>query len=177
MLRHFFATADDLLPVLEHIDFKRSLTYTLTGLFKSPLISAVAKGVDIPTLREPAKEPNAINCPSYLVTPLDVAVQVREVPQKSGRMLYAFDQLINPDSITLSHGGFFSPELLLYGRVGTVSDSATAKALYRVFANAIAKQFVGIRAFWVGPGAAELLHQGCRLTAGAHCPKRSDLAL
>lgn len=175
MLRHFFATADDLLPVLDHVESKLSLAYTLTGLFTSPLISAIARGVDIPTLRKPTKGPNAINSPSYLVTPFDVAVQVRDVSQKSGGMLYAVDQLINPESIILSHGGFFSPEILLYGRVGTVSDSAVAKTLYRAFANAISKQFVRIRAYWVGPEAAKLQREGCRLTIGAHSPRECDL--
>jgi hypothetical protein len=90
-------------------------------------------------------------------------------------MRYAVDELINPDSITLSHGGFSSPEVLLYGRVSTASVSAVAKALYSAYANAIAKQFVRIQAFWVGPQAAEFLRKGCRLTIGAHSPKEYDL--
>src|SRR5262245_63908651 len=117
MSRHFFATADDLLPVFDRVDRKRSLAYTLSGLFESRNRSAVAKGAEIPTLREMIKSPSAINGPSYLVTPADVPVQVREVPQIGGGMRYAVDQLMNPDSIALSHGGFFSPTILLCGRV------------------------------------------------------------
>jgi hypothetical protein len=152
------------------------LAYTLTGLFEWPDLSAVAKGEQIPTLWEMAKSPSAINCPSYLVTPADVPVQVREVPQISGGTRYAVDQLINPDSIALSHGGLFSAEILLCGRVGTVSDSPIAKALLRACLNAIAKEFVCVKAFWVGPQAVELLHHGCRLTIGADSPKEFDLA-
>jgi hypothetical protein len=44
MLRHFYATAEDLLPVFERIDSKRSLNYTLTGLLESPKLITVAKG-------------------------------------------------------------------------------------------------------------------------------------
>lgn len=175
MLWHFFATADDLLPVLGRVDSKRSLTYTLTGLLESPILTAVAKGNDIPTLREKATVSDAIACPSYLVTPADASVKVRKVPQNNGGMRYAVDQLINPDSVALSHGGFFGPGILLYGRIGTVSESAIAKALFRAYGNAIAKEFVRIKAFWVGPQAVELLRQGCRLTAGAQCPKEYDL--
>ena len=92
-------------------------------------------------------------------------------------MRYIVDQLIKPDSITFSHGGFFSPEILLCGRVGTASDSTTAKKLFRVFSSAIAKKFVRVKGFWIGPQANELLRNGFRLVIGAHSPKENDLAV
>jgi hypothetical protein len=177
MTRHFFATADDLLPVFDLVDRKHRLAYTLTGLHESPELCTVTNGTDIPSLRDVMGAPNAIACPSYLVTLEGATVQVREVPQQSGGIRYAVDQLINPDSITFSHGGFFSPEILLYGRVGTISDSEISKKLFRAFSSAIAKEFDRVKAFWVGPEANELLRQGCRLTMGAHSPKECDLAV
>jgi hypothetical protein len=177
MTRHFFATADDLLPVFDLVERKYRLAYTLTGLHVSPELCAVTKGADIPTLRDVMEAPNAIACPSYLVTIEGAAVQVREVPQQSGGIRYGVDQLINPDSITFSHGGFFSPDILLYGRAGTASDSAVAKKLFRVFSSAIAKEFERVKAYWVGPRANELLRKGCRLTIGANSPKEYDLAV
>jgi hypothetical protein len=177
MARHFYATADDLLPVFDLVDRKHRLAYTLMGLQESPKLCTVTKGTDIPTLRDVMAASNADACPAYLVTLEDAAVQVCEVPQRSGGMRYAVDQLINPDSITFSHGGFFSPEILLYGRVGTVSDSAVAKKLFRAFSSALAKMFVRIKAFWVGPQANQLLRKGCRLTIGANSPKEYDLAV
>jgi hypothetical protein len=90
-------------------------------------------------------------------------------------MCYAVDQLINPHSITLSHGGLFRPDVLLSGRVSTASESAVSKTLYRAFTTAIAKRFVRIRAFWVGPQAEALLHQGCRLTDSADSSTEYDL--
>ncbi|MEX0702312.1 MAG: hypothetical protein WD069_09475 [Planctomycetales bacterium] len=177
MTRHFFATAADLLPVFDLVDRKHRLAYTLTGLHESPELRTVTKGSDIPTLRDLMEAPNAIACPSYLVTLDGAAVQVREVPQQCGGIHYAVDQLINTDSITFSHGGFFSPEILLYGRVGTASDSAIAKKLFRVFSSAIAKAFVRVKAYWVGPQANELLLKGCRLTMSANSPKEYDLAV
>jgi hypothetical protein len=177
MTRHFFATADDLLPVFDLVDRKLRLAYTLTGLHESSRLCTVAKGADIPTLRDVMEAPNAIACPSYLVTLEGATVHVREVPQQSGGIRYAIDQFINPDSITFSHGGFFSPEILLYGRVGTVSDSAVAKKMFRAFSSPIAKEFERVKAFWVGPQANELLRKGCRLTMGANSPKEYDLAV
>ena len=177
MTRHFFATADDLLPVFDLVDRKHRLAYSLMGLHESADLSTVTKGADIPTLREVMDDPNAIACPAYLVTLEGAAVHVRDVLQQSGGIRYAVDQLVNPNSVTFSHGGFFSPDILLYGRVGTVSDSAVAKKLFRAFSSAIAKVFVRVKAFWVGPQAYELLRQGCRLTMGANSPKEYDLAV
>ncbi|MHB8866846.1 MAG: hypothetical protein ACYC6N_31170 [Pirellulaceae bacterium] len=94
-----------------------------------------------------------------------------------GGVRYAVDQLINPDSVTFSHGGFFSLEVLLHGRVDTASDSAVAQELYRVFSSAIARVFVRVKAFWLGPQAKELFRNGCRLTMGAISPKEFDLTL
>jgi hypothetical protein len=176
MTRHFYATADDLLPVFDLVEAKHQLTYTLAGLHGSPALCAVRRGMDIPTLREVMEAPNAIACPSYLVTLEGAAVQVRKVPQQSGGIRYAVDQFANPDSIEFSHGGFFSPEILLYGRVAIASDAEVAKKLFRAFSSAISKAFERLKAYWVGPQARELLLQGCRLTIGASSPKEYDLA-
>jgi hypothetical protein len=175
MLRQFFATADDLLPVFDQVESKRSLTYTLMGLFAVPNLTCVERGVSIPTLRARLTHPNASNGPQYLVSPVDVPVAIREVPQHAGGIRYAVDQLINPDSVVLLHGGFFRPEILLYGSIGTASVSPVAKALYRAFANSIAKVFSRNKGYWVGPEAVELLNRGCRLTIGADSPQDYDL--
>lgn len=81
MARHFFATADDLLPVFDLIERKHRLAYTLTGLHESPQIRTVANGRDLPTLRDAMEAPNAIACPYYLVTLEGATIQLREVPQ------------------------------------------------------------------------------------------------
>ncbi len=116
-----------------------------------------------------------VGCPNYLVTPATATVQVREVPQRSGGTRYAVDQLINPDSITLSHGGFFASGVLLSGCAGTASDTAFAKQVYRVFAAAVAKQFTRTRFYYIGAEAKTLFEQGCRLTACADSPPEYDL--
>lgn len=147
------------------------------GVFESPEPSTVNRGIYIPTLRDRVKVPNAIACPTYLVMMEGADVQVREVSLQNGGIRYAVDQLINPDSITFSHGGFFSHEILLHGSVGDPGNSATPQKLFNVFSSALAKEFIRVKAFWVGPQANELLCKGCRLTIGANSPKEYDLAL
>lgn len=175
MQRHFYATADDLLPIFERVESKHDLSYTLTGLLYSPVLTQVRSGAQMTSLRSPAPHRDASCGPQYLVTPAEAIVHIRDVPQHSGGVRYAVDQLINPDSITVQHGGFFRPDVLLYGRVGTVSASDFSRRVYRAFSAAVAKQFVRVRSFYVGPQAHALLGQGCRLTIGDDSPAEYDL--
>jgi hypothetical protein len=176
MQRHFFAMADDLIPVFERADKKQPLVYTLAGLFDSPELIHAERGADLPSLRQPAPCKGTVGRPRYLVLPRELSVQIREVPQRAGGIKYAVDQLINPDSITISHGGVPEPSILLNGEVGTCTDSEISVSLYRSFANAIGKHFVQVRAFWVGPEAYRLFKNGWRLTGNVDSPREYDLA-
>src|SRR6266576_168053 len=174
--RHFFAAGDDLLPVFESVEAKRSLSYTLCGLFPTRELTSVAAGLDIPGLRSPAPYPSAIACPQYLVIAAGASVVVREVSQKAGGVLYAIDQQANPDSIIIQPGGLYPPDVILHGRVGTASSAPFAVQLQRAFSTAIAKMFEHIRAFYVGPEAREFWRRGYRLTPSAQSPREYDLA-
>ena len=176
MQRTFFATADDLIPVFERVEKRHSLAYTLRGLFESPTLTIVLSGAAIPTLRTAAPMSSAAGCHQYLATPSTASIRLREVPQVRGGIRYTFDQATTPDSVEITPGGFYRPEVLLYGRVATISTTAFSKQVYRAFASAIAAQFVRIRAFYVGPQAAELFYRGFRLTIGADSPPEYDLA-
>ncbi len=173
---HFYATAGDLIPVLEAVERKHKLAYTLCGSFETPALVTVHSGSVIATLRSPSPNPNAVNGYTYLVTPADVPVAVHKISLNKGGVRYAVDQLHNPISIAFTHGGLYRPDILLYGRVDTASNHPLARKLCRAFAYAIKKRFAHVRAFFVGPQAVELLHRGCRLTIGANSPREYDLA-
>jgi hypothetical protein len=176
MQRMFFATADDLLPVFERVEKRHGLAYTLRELAESAALTKVFSGAAIPTLRAPAPAPNAICGHPYLATPADVSVLVREVPQVGGGVRYTFDQVTTPDSVEVTPGGFYRDDILLYGRVATISTTPFSKQVYRAFASAIAARFRRVRAFYVGPQAAKFWRGGCRLTIGADSPIEYDLA-
>jgi hypothetical protein len=177
MQRLFFATADDLIPVLERVEAKHRLAYTLCGLHPTCELSSVSSGAAIPTLRSPAPFPNAIACPQYLVTPLDYRVTIRDVSQASGGICYAVDQLANSESIIFQPGGIYPPNVLLHGRVGSASSSDFSKQIYRAFTSAISKYFQRVQAFYVGPQAQELWRSGHRLTPAVQSPMEYDLAV
>ena len=175
MQRLFFATADDLLPVFERVESKHHLAYTLCGLFTSPEFQSLSSGASLPSLREPAAHPNANAGAQYLVTSADQPPVIREVPQKAGGILYAIDQLANPDSITIQPGGIYPPDILLHGRVATDTSTAFARKFQSAFSSSVAKFFQHIRAFYVGPQAYELWRGGYRLTQSVQSPHEYDL--
>jgi hypothetical protein len=172
---HFFATETDLLPVFSMVEAKRCLSYTLMGHIYSPKIVSFNSGCDLPTLSLPAPEESAIVCPAYLVTEAEQAVTLRELSIYEGRRRWAVDQLENPDSTGIWHGGVYENGVLLYGRVATCSKSKIAQSLQRAFAAAIRKKFVKVRAFYVGPEASGLLDTGWRLTGAKQSPPEYDL--
>lgn len=177
MQRHFYATSEDLLQVLQRFERKHPVVYTRTGSFEYPSHPTFHSGQSISTLCSPAPHPEAVAGYTYLVTPEGVQVAIRQIALRRGGVHYAVDQLSNPISITFTHGGFYAPDVLLYGRVATCSDHPNAARLYRAFASSVAKVFSRVRAFYVGPKALELLRKGCRLTIGANSPRDYDLAL
>jgi hypothetical protein len=91
-------------------------------------------------------------------------------------MRFAIDQMANPDSIVLTHGGLNGAGVLVSGRVATISGTPAAKRLQAAFCNAIARRFPRVNAFHVGPAAGELLRRGGRLTPDASSPAEFDLA-
>jgi hypothetical protein len=171
----FFATAQDLALVFELVEARNQLGYTRTGLFESESAQTVYSGSAIPTLRTPAPDASAVAGYAYLVQDRDLPVVVREVPQRNGATRFAIDQLANPESVVLLHGGLFTPNVLLHGSVGTASDTPRSRQLQHAFAAAIADSFERVHSYYVGAAAVELWKSGCRLTISASSPTDYDL--
>jgi hypothetical protein len=172
----FYAAADDLIPVFAAIEPRHRIVYTLCGSFPSRNVSSFSSGAALPSLRSPPPQDSAIACPAYLVTLAETPISVREVPHRNGAVRYAVDQLQNPDSITVQIGGFYRPDVLLHGRIATVSKTPVSTQLYRAFISAIRKLFTPIQAFHVGPHAQQLWKRGCRLTIAVQSPPEYDLS-
>lgn len=173
---HFFATTDDLLPVLEAVERRRSLSYTRCGALRSPEVVSFRMGRELPSLYVPAPSESAIASPAYLVALAGTSIALREVSQSDGGRRWFVDQLVNPDTTVLHHGGLYHGDVLLYGRVATASHSRVAVSLQRAFERPLKQQFDRIKAFWVGPQAQRLLDVGVRLTMAAQSPSEYDLS-
>jgi hypothetical protein len=168
MQRVFYASPADLIAVVNVANEKLQLQYTPTGLFEAPP-PPVLELVDllVATVSEPHN--------TYLVNYRGSEVNVRSVPQDAGGVLFAIDQLVNPDSITLTSTAWYTPDLAVFGRIATVSTSKPAKRIYGVFGRAIERHFRKINAAWVGPEAEAAWRSGARLAIGPHSSRECDL--
>lgn len=114
--------------------------------------------------------------PTYLVAEAVSQFQVRPVPQRNGGVKYAIDQNLNPDTVVLTLGGRYSDNVVVAGRMGTVSSTKDSLDLYKLFERIIKKTFTRVRAYYVGPQAMEALRRGERLTASVRSPELYDLS-
>jgi hypothetical protein len=171
---HFFAMGDDLVPVFQAVE-KTPLDYALFQHSAGPSCLIYSSGLGVPTLGVPAPDPNAINGYTYLVVTRGTGFTPRRIDRLDGSHRYSFDQLLNPKSVCLTHGGVFGSSVLLYGRVATASQDPESVRLQRRFSSAIRKLFRRVQAFWVGPDADRALRSGWRLTIGADSPREFDL--
>jgi hypothetical protein len=170
---NFFASGGDLLPVLEAVEREVPLKYVLMGQFPKKEFESFSSGIEIPYLGQSTTE-SASSGRSFLVAGRAVPIDVRPIKTTFG-IRYSLDQLGNPDTVTLSPGGRWGEDVVLNGRVATVSDSPSAQERMKVFNRAIKKHFGKIKAFYVGPEASILLDAGKRLTAAEQSPREFDL--
>lgn len=171
----FFALRDDLLLVLNDVEERMPLKYVRFGRLSSPRYESLDRGSAIPFLGL-ASADSVASCTSFVVSSRDTSLAIREVSTSQGSVFF-MDQLINPDSVTLTPGGVRGEGVLLHGRVATASDTAASQHLMRLFGSAIRKRFSKIKAFYVGPAARRMLEAGSRLTVSVNSPRELDLTL
>ena len=173
-MAQFYATSEDLLPLLASVESHLDVKYTPMGISSSKVVQSWHHGNELPTIGVPSPNESAISGPSYLVTLAATPVTPRLIRTECGDS-WVVDQLQNPDSTVLLHGGRYE-QVLLYGRVATASRTPGALKLQRVYEAAIRRSFARVQAFYVGEAAEALLDSGFRLTIGAKSPPEYDLS-
>jgi hypothetical protein len=171
---HFFALREDLLPLLQRMEETNPLKYASMETASTPVPVTFVRAKDLPDLCE-AHQESSVACASYLVTPPSTAISARRVELSSGPVVYHFSQLNNADTIVISPGGLWKPDIVLYGRFGTISESPISQKLMRSFRAELKRRFTRVRAYWVGAKAMELFDAGARLTSAEQCPTIYDL--
>jgi|SRR5215813_6016786 len=173
---HFYAVKEDLLPVLETLESHGTVKYVLTGQFPEPsLVLVFDYGKDIPNLGRATSE-TGNSSETFLVCKPELQI-IPESARVSGQQRFFINQLYNPDTVTFTPAGMWNKEIVLAGRVGTVSDSQESQSLMKRFHSAIRRRFVKIKAYWVGHGALELLRNGKRLTIAEQSPREFDFTV
>jgi hypothetical protein len=173
---YFFALKDDLLAVLAAVENTKSLNFAKTGHFPEPTIHWLPNGKNIPNIGI-AEADCSVRCESYLLTEHPNMVKARSIKQLDGNVIFSVDQLVNPDTVTMSAGGQWRENVIIQGRIGSASDSSKSQEIMKLFNFAVRKRFKKVKAFWVGPQAYELLLSGARLTDAVDSPCEYDLAV
>ena len=163
---HIFATKKDLVESLGKIEAEREFTYYPCGLFDSPEVSKFKSLLEWQHLGI-HKTKDHVTGDRFLVLNCQVALKIREVPQKKGGVKYAIDQLLNPSSIVFAPGGFYQDNYLITGHIGTASDDSDSIELYNFFCKRFTKGYSKVKAWSVGPDALKLLGNSLRFITGS----------
>jgi hypothetical protein len=172
---YFYATKEDLFPVLKMVEQGKSLKYVRMGNFTKPELDIYMHGSEIPNFGK-ANSKAGSTCEAFLVCDHATNVNMRAFKGNGAIDRFCVDQLLNPDTVTFTPAGAWNEDILLDGRVATVSQSPTSQELMKLFQKAIKKHFTKIRAFYVGSEAHSMLKAGKRLAIGADSPREFDLA-
>lgn len=174
LVTRFFATPDDIRPVLEDVESQVELRYVLAGLFESPDLKIFDSALEIPDLgRATAGDHTLI--PVYVVAPRLRVVASRAVPQRKGGVRYVVE--VSAGMVDFRPGGVFEQGAVIDGQVGARKADAEALRIKKMFDRAIARRFRKAKGWYLGPEAERLHEQGWRLTFSWKSPSDYDLRL
>lgn len=170
----FFATAEDLCPLLAAIESKCDLEFVECGLFdheQRPVYRSLSSSsvLGVALVGDSNREQ------TYLVGRAPAGFKVRSIAQRRGGTKYAIDQMINPCTVVLRPGGKYCDSAVIAGMVGTVSNDPTSIKLMKAFSDEIKKTFTAVRGNRVGCTALDLLKTGMRLTSDVRTSLEYDL--
>jgi hypothetical protein len=170
----FYATARDLTPVLVLLEAQEKIQYTPTLHVVTNKAEIYLTYADIPAFGQTCN-PTAVGNQRYLVARQGTMVQVESIALKKGGINLAIGQRLNPDTVTLRPGGMYGHDALLYGVIGTVSESEASLTLYDFMVEPYLARFVPVNEFFLGPEAFDLWKAGVRLTTSATSTAKFDL--
>jgi hypothetical protein len=174
--KQFYATRQDLLPGLQRLESEVKLQYVLMRMCSSSTPIGFFSAFDIPDLGV-ARHGHYISEDDFLVTEAGVEINVEEVPQEKGGVLYDIGLLENPTAFGFQPGGQFGDKTIILGSVATATGDPTSIACCKWFWRGLSKGFKNVKGYYVGPEAYRLLEQGWRLTLATQCPPDLDLRI
>jgi hypothetical protein len=170
----FYATARDLTPVLTLLEARKKLQYTPMRHVETNRPQIYFSFVDIPDFGR-TYDSTTVHNPAYLVGLKGTVVQVETIYPRLGGVSFSIGQQLNEDTVVLRPGGMYGDGVLLYGAIGTVSESAASMELYDFMVEPYLARFARVREFFLGPEALGLWKSGVRLTTAASSRKDFDL--
>jgi hypothetical protein len=170
----FYATAGDLTPVLAILEAQKKLQYTPMRDVASDRAQIYLSYADLLDFGQ-VDHPTAVMNPDYLVALQGTAVQVETIYPRTGGVNFSIGQDMNKDTVTLSPGGMYGQDVLLYGSIATISESEASFNLYDFMVEPYLARFTQVNGFFLGAEAFNLWKSGVRLTTSATSPTKFDL--
>lgn len=169
----FFATKNDLLLVLNDVQFKIPHAFSFQEKCEKPSVYGSPEDIeDLGFMSVGDQNQSRL----YLLIAPDEEPKTRAVEQRNGDAKIFYDQISHPRSVSFRAGGLLNDSLcVIAGQVGTVSDDEWSIALYKMIVSSIKKKFTKIKSFYVGCEAVQKLDEGYRLTSNIKSPVDYDL--
>lgn len=172
----FFSTFQDMEPILKEIEDAIQIRYYRTGLHSESQVQSHQSFFDIPEIKF-AISGDWNRLPHYLVIKKGVPLEIRKILQRTGELRFAVDQMVNRNSIDFKLGGIFQggTNVIVAGRVSTISNLEDSAELFKMFFSKIKREFKKIDGFYVGGDAEKKMRNGWRLVTNVNLSKEFDL--
>ncbi|WP_326981995.1 hypothetical protein VUJ46_17455 [Chryseobacterium sp. MYb264] len=170
----FFATKEDIEPIMKIIEYNHSIRYYEMGLFDERESSTYNSVLEILNFGTP-KNSDWNKDLRLMAMPKGIPLVTRTVPQVKGGVKYAIDPSQNQTSICFQFGGIYNEGILLAGSCGTAFINDFSLEVFKDFSSHIKKEFKKIDNFYVGEKAEEKLKEGWRLVTNEKLSKEYDL--
>jgi hypothetical protein len=172
----YFAEASDIKPLIGEFETNVEVHYYETGMFDNNKIPEYNSLIVRPDFGH-VDSGDWNQTKSFLIVPKNLNVVVRQVSQKRGGIYFAVDQMENPKSTVLKLSGIYKENILVAGKIATISNEDFSLKCFKILSSAIKKEFTKVGMFYVGKHALEKLKLGWRLVTIDKSPKEYDLRI
>lgn len=172
----FFSEICDIKRIMKNIEEVKAIEYYEAGLFDTNTSFHLDSLLELEELGY-VSNGDWNHSKNFLVIPKGQLINIREIPQRSGGVKYAFDQMKNPKSIVFKGSGILKDGVIVAGSIGTISEDELSLEIFRNFSKQLKKAFYKVGSFYVGPKAKEKLNKGWRLVTNANSPIQYDLKI
>jgi hypothetical protein len=172
----FFADRTDMEIIIQELEKSMKIRYVRAGLFDSPEPEYFSSLLDLTNLGYAPTGDWNLNDFVLIVASQD-EINVRTVQQRKGGNKYAIDQEINPKSVLIVLSGIYNDNVLVAGKIGTISSNPFSSEVFLFMTKLVKRHFIKKAEFYLGPAAKSKLENGWRLVTNVTSPTEYDIKL
>lgn len=170
-----FAVKDDWAPVLSALEQSLSIKYIEDGPMPKESRPEYTTFKDLPNLGR-VFHGDYLQQTRYLIMQRDRPLVYKVVKLNDGGVAFISDHSNNPQSVIFAPGGLFQEQkAVIQGEISKLATLDATQEIFNSLGKLIRRDFVHIKAWWVGSGALSLRAEGYRLTSGVNNPPEYDL--